>query len=194
MPLLMEFELTFRLLFGDRAKYIEGQQANTKSRTAWLRKALDRIERDIDKLETTARHKQMLLGEVEAARETAQLKSESGWPLVYCLLRLVVRLLGYDFVRGAKCHTATYWQSAPQNLNSVVFQGGDIMQDYYDRKNAVAVRRDVVMHLKKQRLSDYRIALVLNTTEYEIKKLRAIAKDEALEIDRDKENTNKSIP
>lgn len=134
MPLLMEFELTFRLLFGDRAKYIEGQQANTKSRTAWLRKALDRIEREIDKLETTARHKQMLLGEVEAARETAQLKSESGWPLVYCLLRLVVRLLGYDFVRGAKCHTATYWQSAPQNLNSVVFQGGDIMQDYYDRK------------------------------------------------------------
>lgn len=173
----MEFEMTFRLLFGGRAKYIEGQQVNPKSRAAWLRKSLDRIERELNNLDTTVRHKQMLLGELEAARDSAQAKSESGWPLVYSLLRLVIRLLGYDFVRGAKCHTATYWQSVPQNLNSVVFQGGDIMQDYYD-KNAIAVRKDVVMHLKAQGLPDYRIALVLNTTEYEIKKLRAAASEE----------------
>jgi hypothetical protein len=169
----MEFELTFRLLFGDKAKYIEGQELNQKSRASWLRKSIDRIEREVIALDTTERHKQMLLGEVEAARDSLGPKADSGWPLVYSLLRLVARLLGYDFVRGAKCHTATYWQSVGQNLNSVVFQGGDIMQDYYDKRNAIAVRRHVVAHLKSQGLSDYRIALVLNTTEYEVKKLKA---------------------
>ena len=49
------------------------------------------------------------------------------------------------------------------------------MQDYYDKKNAIAVRRHVVAHLKDQGLSDYRVALVLNTTEYEVKKLKAAA-------------------
>ena len=169
----MEFEMTFRLLFGDRAKYIEGQQLNTKSRSRWLRKALDKIEQELNSLDTTERHKQMLLGEIEATRDAVASKSDSAWPVVYSLIRLVCRLLGYDFVRPAKCHTATYWQSVGQHLNTVVFQGGDVMQDYYDKKNAMAVRRQVVAHLKAQRLSDYRIALVLNTTEYEVKKLKS---------------------
>ena len=175
----MEFELTFRLLFGDRAKYIEGQSLNPKSRANWLRKSIDRIEHEVVALETTERHKQMLLGEVEAAREGVTSNADSSWPMVYSLLRLVSRLLGYDFARGAKCHTATYWQSVGQNLNSVVFQGGDIMQDYYDKKNAIAIRRQVVAHLKAQGLSDYRIALVLNTSEYEVKKLKAAPEAEA---------------
>ena len=173
----MEFEMTFRLLFGGRVKYTEGQQQNPKLRTAWLRKSLDRIETKLIELDTTERHKQMLLGELEAARDSVSPKSDSEWPLVYSLLRLVSRLLGYDFVRGANCHTLTYWQSVPQNLNSVVFQGGDIMQDYYDKKNAIAVRKEVVMHLKASGLSDYRIALVLNTSEYEVKKLKTIASE-----------------
>ncbi|UZD55825.1 hypothetical protein [Caldimonas aquatica] len=168
----MEFEMTFRLIFGDRAKCIEGQQQIAKSRVMWLRKALSKIESELAALDTTERHKQMLLGELEAAREAVDARQEVQWSLVYSLLRLVGRLLGYDFVRGAKCHTATYWQTVPQNLNSVVFQGGDIMQDYYDKKNAIAIRREVVAHLKKQGLSDYRVALVLNTTEHEIKKLK----------------------
>ena len=168
----MQFEFTFRLLFGDQAKYIEGQELNPKSRAKWLKKSIDRIEREILALDTTERHKQMLLGEIEAARGSVINKVESGWPMVYSLLRLTSRLLGYDFLRGAKCHTATYWQSVSQNLNSVVFQGGDIMQDYYDKNNAIAVRKQVVAYLKNQGLSDYRIALVINTTEYEVKKLK----------------------
>jgi hypothetical protein len=174
----MEFELTIRLLFGDRAKYIEGQQLNPKSRASWLRKSFDRIESEFAALDTTERHKQMLMGDLQAARDSVTAKQDFAWPLVYSLLRIICRLLGYDFVRGAKCHTATYWQSVPQNLNSVVFQGGDSMQNYYDKENAIAIRREVVAHLKAQGLSSYRIALVLNTSEYEVKKLRKQAADE----------------
>lgn len=175
----MEFEATFRLLFGDRAKYIESSSQNPKARAGWIRKSIDQFEREVLAIDTTERHKRMLLGEVEAAREAVRAQPAPTWSLVYSLLRLTSRLLGYDFVRRAKCHTATYWQSVPQNLNTTVFTGGDVMQDYYDKKNAIAVRKEVIAHLKHQGLSDYRIALVLNTTEYEVKQLKGNAPPEA---------------
>ena len=173
MPTGMEFEGTLRLLFGRKANHAASASENPKRRSEWLRSAMRTMEGEVIALDTTERHKQMMLAEVAASRDAIASDPHPSWTLVYRLLRLSIRLLGYDFARGAKCHTATYWQSIPQNLNTVVFTGGDIMQDYYDKKNAIVVRREVVGHLKGQGLSDYRIALVLNTTEYQVKKLRA---------------------
>ena len=45
------------------------------------------------------------------------------------------------------------------------------MQDYYDKKNAIAIRRSVIQRLKSQGLDNYKIGLVLNITEYEVRKL-----------------------
>ena len=47
------------------------------------------------------------------------------------------------------------------------------MQDYNDRKDAVSVRRSVVEDLKKKGLDDFKVSLVLHTSEYEIKQLRS---------------------
>ena len=175
MPTGMEFELTLRLLLGRRASVAASASENPKRRSAWLRNAMLKIEHEVIALDTTDRHKQMMLAEIEASKDAITSGLLPSWSLVYRLLRLCARLLGFDFTRGAKCHTATFWQSIPQNLNTIVFTGGDIMQDYYDKQNAIAVRRDVVRHLKAQGLTDYRIALVLNVTEYQVKKLRAQA-------------------
>ena len=46
------------------------------------------------------------------------------------------------------------------------------MQDYYDKKDAVSARIKLAEQLKKEGLTDFKIALVLNTTEYQIKKMR----------------------
>ena len=173
MDVAMDFEITMRLLFGEKAYHIADQHGSTKGRRAWLTKAIEMLTREIDTLDTTVRHKQMLMGELEAIADLVKRESEPSWDIVYRFLRLASRLLGFDYVRGARCHTPTYWQTPAQNLNSVVFEGGDIMQDYYDKKNAIAVRRSVVQDLKSQGLNDYKIALVLNITEYQVKKLRA---------------------
>jgi len=45
------------------------------------------------------------------------------------------------------------------------------MQDYYDKKNTISTRKDIVNKLIKDGLSHFKIALVLNTTECQIKKL-----------------------
>jgi hypothetical protein len=154
----MDFEITMRLLFGEKAHHIADQHGSAKGRRAWLTKAIGMLTREIDTLDTTVRHKQMLMGELEAIAALVKRESEPSWDLVYRFLRLVSRLLGFDYARGARCHTAPYWQTPAQNLNSVVFEGGDIVQDWYDKKNAIAVRRSVVQNLKSQGLDDYKIA------------------------------------
>lgn len=114
----------------------------------------------------------MLLGEATRIAELVKRAKEPTWSMIYSLLRLVSRLLGYDYLRSAKCHTLEYWQSTPQHHNTVVFEGGDIMQDYYDRKNAIALRQFAASTLRSAGHSEHMIALALNTTEYEFRKLK----------------------
>lgn len=172
MDVAMDFEHTMRLLFGEKAYHIADLHGSSTGRREWLSKTVRHLVRDVDALDTTNRHKEMLMSELEAISDILAHSDDASWNLIYRLFRLALRLLGYDYSRGARCHTPTYWQSAGQHLNSVVFEGGDIMQDYYDKKSAITVRRSVVLGLKAKGLDDYKIALVLNTTEYQVKKLR----------------------
>lgn len=114
-----------------------------------------------------------MLGEIEAFATCVKPSAQPNWTMIYRLLRLVFRLLGFDNVRGARCHTVEYWQNTLQRLNSVVFDGGDIMQDYYDKKNAIALRREAANALRTAGHPEHMIALALNTTEYELRMLRA---------------------
>jgi hypothetical protein len=94
------------------------------------------------------------------------------WVLVYRLLALVGRMLGYDFRGGARLHSISYWQSPGQYYQSDLLSNGDPLQHFYDDRNAVEIRKDVVKELSGKGLSDFKIALVLNTSEYQIAKLR----------------------
>ena len=171
----MDFEITMRLIFGERAYHIADEHGHAPSRARWIFKSLKMIRTQVDKLSTTVRHRQMLLGEIEAFAALLKPSTEPSWGMIYRLLRLIFRLLGFDYVKGARCHTLEYWQSTPQRLNSVVFEGGDIMQDYYDKNNAIALRRQAAEALRVAGNNEYMIALALNTTEYELRKLRAPA-------------------
>ena len=51
------------------------------------------------------------------------------------------------------------------------------MQDYYDKNNAIALRRQAAEALRVAGNNEYMIALALNTTEYELRKLRAPASE-----------------
>lgn len=168
----MEFEYTIRMFFGDRAYSIAGSDGSPKERSRWLRRSFKQLAKVAKDIDTTDRHRRMILGELAAIEDALKPTDKPRWALVYALLRLTGRLLGYDYVRGARCHSPTYWQTRGQHLNTLVFEGGDIMQDYYDQKNAIAIRRQVVASLSSEGHSDYVIAEVLNTSEYQVKKLR----------------------
>lgn len=173
MDTAMDFEITMRILFGKKAYHIASSEANPTHRREWLQKAIRKLTRTINDLDTTVRHKQMLMAESEAISQLLKRAKEPSWELVYRFFRLASRLLGYDFVRGARCHSPLYWQSPAQHHTTHVFNGGDVMQDYYDQKDAISVRRSVVEDLKAKGFDDFKISLVLNITEYEVKQLRS---------------------
>ncbi|MHB8765330.1 MAG: hypothetical protein ACYDA8_13505 [Deferrisomatales bacterium] len=168
----MLFELTARLFYGDKAYQIAGQEANPAHRRQWLAKIAKTIIKRLDAVETSPRHKQLLMGEAERFHDEARSAKGDPWDLVYSLVRICGRLLGYDFVRGARVHTLAYWQNKDQYYTTSILSGADALQDYYDRLNTISVRQRVIAFLKAEGLDDFKIALAMNTTEYEIKKLR----------------------
>lgn len=173
MDTAMDFELTMRLLFGDSAYHIAGSEANPASRRNWLQKAVKSLLRHIDDLDTTDRHKKMLMTELEAVSRLLKRAKEPSWAIIYRMFRFSIRLIGFDYVRGARCHTPSYWQTVEQRHTAHILEGGDVMQHCYDRNDAISIRRAVVENLTTQGLTNFKIALVLNTTEYQIKKLRS---------------------
>ena len=46
------------------------------------------------------------------------------------------------------------------------------MEQYYDKKDAISVRAGVVNNLIKDGYSDFKISLIMNVSEYEIKKYK----------------------
>jgi len=168
----MDFELTMRLFLGEKAYHIAGQESQDKSRREWFLKAAKKILKRIDDLESTNRHEQMLMSEAEQLIESLKGKIHNPWFIVYRLFRLCGRLLGFDFVKGAIVHTPIYHQTENQYYTSEILTGGDVMQDYYDKKDTVSTRKRIADQLKKEGMTDFKIALVMNTTEYQIKKLR----------------------
>lgn len=168
----MDFELTVRLFLGEKAYHIAGQETYGNNRQRWLSKVAKKILKRLDVLDTTSRHKEMLMNDVEGLIKVLKGRTLSAWPIVYRLFRLCGRLLGFDFVRGSIVHTPVYYQNIEQYYTSEILIGGDVMQDYYDKNNAISIRKRLSEQLKNEGLTDFKIALVLNTTEYQIKKMR----------------------
>lgn len=173
MDTAMQFELTMRLLFGEKAYHIAGSAGHPAHRREWLQRAVRRLLRLVNTLDTTPRHKQMLMVELEEISGLLKGANKPSWALVYHLLSLCMRLVGFDYTRGVKCHTPIYWRSHEQYYTAHILSGGDVMQDYNDKTDAISVRRSIVKDLKGKGLDDFKISLVLNTIEYEVNQLRS---------------------
>jgi len=170
MDTAYDFELTMRLLFGDKAYHIASSQDSPSQRRKWVQKSIRKLMLIVNDLDTTLRHKQMLMGELDVIAKLVKGANEPPWELVYRFLRLTSRLLGYDYV-GIKRYSLSYWQSLEQHYAALPSNGGGVMQKYSDQKDAISIRRSVVENLKSKGFDDFKISLVLNTTEYEVKQL-----------------------
>lgn len=169
----MQFENTMRILFGEKAYQIAGTEANPKHRREWLQKALRELLRMVDSLDTVPRHKKMLMLELEAVSSVLKGSAEPSWELVYRLFRLCMRLFGFDYMSGVRCHTPVYWQSPNQRHTARIMEGEDPMRGDEEEKDAISVRRGVAEELKKRGFDDFKISLVLNTSEHAVKQLRS---------------------
>ena len=170
----MLFESTMVLFFGDKAYQTAGQASTPKYRSQWIKRVLKFVMKAADRIETTPRHKQLLMANAEKVYEAVgNADQHPSWELVYVLLALIGRLLGVSYNRGAILHTVSYWQSDSQRFTSAVFDGVKAEDDYRSEKqDAVSIRKHIVESFTQQGISDFKVAVIQNTTEYEVKQLR----------------------
>jgi hypothetical protein len=168
----MLFETTIRTFLGDKAYHIAGQVHNEKHRKEWYRKVLKKIIVKIQEIDTSTKHKEQLAYWSERALKILGERNFNETEFTLHLLRLTGTLLGFVGVRGANIATLMYYQTHNQYYTEVINRGGDVMQHYNDKMNSVSVRKKLVCQLKDEGLSDFQISLVLNTSEYQVKKLR----------------------
>jgi hypothetical protein len=168
----MDFELTMRLLFGDKAYQIAGTEANPKHRREWLQKSVRELLRITNALDATPRQKQVLLAALDAISKKLKPTDQPSWELVYQLLRLAMRLYGFGYA-GARCYSLAYWQTPEQRRAEELFEGKDSTESQAERTDAVSIRRAVVEKLSGEGVDDFKIALVLNISEHAVKQLRS---------------------
>src|SRR5437773_1221488 len=168
MDTAMHFEWTMKLFFGERADQIAGQQANPRHRREWIQKALKRLMRIVDTMDTTVGHKKSLMMFLENIFRELKATQHPSWDVVYSFLQLSSCLVGFC---GAERHTAVYYQDADQYYTTVVLRGGKYDQRYQDKQDAISTRQEVVEYLKRKGLDSFKISLVLNTPETRVKQL-----------------------
>lgn len=123
-------------------------------------------------IDTTTSHKKKILSEIERLKEDLREKEIDSWLFVVHLFSFISRLLGFDFLKGFICNNLTYWQNTDQFYSELIFDEGDVMQDHYDKKNVILLQIKLYKNLKKEGHSDFKIAQILNTSEYQVKKLK----------------------
>lgn len=168
----MNFELTMRLLFGDRAYQIAGTEANPKHRREWLQKTVRELLRLTNALDATPRQKKALMAALDAVFRELKPTDQPPWELIYQLLRLTMRLYGFGYA-GARCYSLAYWQTPEQRYTEELCEGKGHTRPQAEHADAVSLRRSVVEKLSGEGVDDFNIALVLNTSEYAVKQLRS---------------------
>lgn len=168
----MLFERTIQSLLGEKASHIAGQVHSDKSRKDWYKKALKKVVKNIQEIDSSTKHKELLAHYSEGALKalSAQPYNESVFTLY--LLRLISALLGYMGTRPYRIATPAYFQEPSQHYTEVIACGGDTLQDYYDEKDTLTIKADIINQLKQTGLNDFKISQVLNISEYQVKKIR----------------------
>jgi hypothetical protein len=166
------FEHTIRTFLGAEADNIAAQFNAIKDRKAWYRKALKKIIRRVHDLETNTRHKEELTSISERMLNLLNGKEFDEAEFSVCLLQLVGALLGFYFYHGAIIRTPTYHQSPDEHYTEALLKGGDAMQPFYDKNNSIGIRKKIIKQLRNEGMADFQISLVLNTTEYQVIRLK----------------------
>jgi hypothetical protein len=165
----MNFEYTMMLLFGENAYQIVTFAKNEKYVKEWLKKAIAKMKKDINSLDTTERHKEILI--YELTRIDKELTKGNVWEIIYSLFNFSIRLLGYDYHRAQRLLTPSYSQTVQQRFWSGLQEGEDWKKHAEQRKSFIRKRAELIKKLKEENYTTFEISQIFNTTDYHVKKI-----------------------
>jgi hypothetical protein len=162
----MLFETTIRIFLGDKAYNIAGQVHSEKCRKEWYQKILKIIIKRVGSIDTSTTHKEGLSYFTESALKVLNEKHFNENKLFLYLLCLIGSLLGFTAIGTTPVYLKTFYTEAMSEGTDVI----ELMQHY--NNNSTSVRKRIINQLSREGFDDFQIALVLNTSEYQIKKLK----------------------
>ena len=168
----MLFERTLCLFFGDKATHTAWQANHPTYRRNWFIKVCRLIRKRIDTLDTTPRHKECLLSTVGYASTELSTVTQPTWRLVFRLLALTGKLLGYGKQRESLFDLVSHRRREEQALVDDTFRVDSGSQHHDGEKDVISVRRVMVGFLRKKGYSDIKIARILRISQDEAHQLR----------------------
>jgi len=105
----MFFETTIRSFLGDKAYHIAGTAYSGNNRKQWYQKVFKKIIKHIHEIDTTTRHKELLISLCNRSLDALKKKKDNELEFILCMLRLVGMLLGFSSsTRGSIINTPIY--------------------------------------------------------------------------------------
>jgi hypothetical protein len=170
MDISMAFELLMIQIYGQKEAYQSaGQFANPTTRDDWFRKTLKLMLKEVDQIDTTSRQKKMLMRDLQAAIDGLSGSRDPSWKVMFSLVSACARFLGHDY-SGARVNTPFYWQSPDQRFTQAIFENAERKFEH-TKDDAVTIRAKICRDLRAKGTDTFTIALALNTSEYQVKKL-----------------------
>lgn len=170
----MEFEFLICQALGLKiGSHTAGQATNILNAKKLLRELIRRLRQRADQIDADQRLKEllhMLFQSLEEQMKNLKHRDEFA-NLFVTAMRTITYLLGYDYLEGVIYRNPVYVQSLGQLIRTEK-QRRDPVEEWKRRENLLRVRANVVNALKKDGYKDPEIAFVLQTTDYEVKKLR----------------------
>jgi len=161
------------LFLGKKAYQCAGEETNEKARNKRLNSVAKLIIKRVDTIDSTIRLKRKLMVGAEKIFEATKGRDISTKKLLYTLIWFCGSLLGFESNGriNAITHSLFYWQNKNQYITSNIIEGKDDMQEYKDKKYVFNIRKKIVKDLKAEGLTYYKISLIFNTTEYQVRKI-----------------------
>lgn len=168
----MTFEMAMRMWFGAAAFGKAGHWDSVTERNKWLRKWVKALTTDILALETDETHRDRVLMEVDRFEQSLTRTDSPEWLQVFILIQLVGTLLGRLYPYGYPVRLVLYaFEAASHYFDSSGVPGA--LQELRDQPTIIGLRYEIVSLLRDRGFPDWRIAQVLNTSAYHLRKLDA---------------------
>lgn len=165
----LNFEYLMMMLFPKGVSSVASFADDEKYVKKWLRKTIKKFVKEVNTLDTTQRHKDMLILHLESVNH--RLNGGNVWEIMFDLLNIIARLFGFDYHKGQKLLSAMYTETPYQHFWSGLHAGEDWKKQNAIRESFIRKRIELIENLKQEGYSTFDISQIFNTSDYEIKKI-----------------------
>ncbi len=172
----MQFEIMLRQVLGDDAYQTASYFGHISLFKKYTLRAVKRLLKRVDELEMDNRLKDRLLnGFQNLELKIRELKEgEDARVLFVETMMIISRLLGFDWIKGRIYSTPVYTRNLHGLIADHVYAGPD--KHFYNEqqkleKSLFQQRIQIVKNLQERGYKTPEIAFILNTTDYQVKKL-----------------------